>query len=91
MPRSVPQGGVVRFYACLRRLADYQKQEGKTVSFKEDGTRIADAVTGTGDDAGIARNNYTTVEPVGSHTMRCEFAGDAWLEAGFAEATLTIY
>jgi alpha-tubulin suppressor-like RCC1 family protein len=91
MPKSVPAGGAVRFYAYFRRLPDYQKQEGKTVSFKVDGTWIADAVTGTGADAGIARYNYTTVEPPGSHTLRCEFAGDAWVDAGYGEATLTIY
>jgi hypothetical protein len=91
MPRSVPVGGVARMYAYFRRLADYQKQEGKTVSFRVDGTWIADIVTGTGADAGIARYPYTTVEPVGAHTIRCEFAGDAWVEAGYGEATLTIY
>jgi subtilisin family serine protease len=91
MPRSVPVGGVARFYAYFRRLPDYQKQEGKTVSFKVDGTWIVDVVTGTGADAGIARYNYTTVEPPGSHTLRCEFAGDAWVDAGYGEATLTIY
>jgi hypothetical protein len=91
MPRSVPQGGVARMYAYFRRLADYQKQEGKTVSFKVDGTWIADVVTLSGADAGIARHSYTTVEPAGAHTMRCEFAGDAWVEAGYGEANLTIY
>jgi YD repeat-containing protein len=91
MPRSVPVGGVARMYAYFRRLADYQKQEGKTVSFKVDGTWIADVVTLSGADAGIARYNYTTVEPAGAHTMRCEFAGDAWVDAGYGEANLTIY
>ncbi len=91
MPRSVPQGGVARIYAYFRRLADYQKQAGKTVSFKVEGTWIADVVTGTGADAGIARYSYTTVEPPGVHTMRCEFAGDAWVDAGYAEGALTIY
>ncbi len=91
MPRSVPQGGVARMYAYFRRLADYQKQEGKTVSFRVDGTWIADVVTGTGADAGIARYSYTTVEPPGVHVTRCEFAGDTWVDAGYGEATLTIY
>ena len=91
MPRSVPQGGVVRLYAYFRRLADYQKQEGKTVTWRVDGTWIADVVTGTGADAGIARYQYNSVEAPGAHTMRCEFAGDAWLDAGYGEGTLTIY
>ena len=90
MPRSVASGGVARLYAYFRRLADYQKQEGKTVTFRIDGTWIANVVTGTGADAGIARYNYTTVQPPGPHTIRCEFAGDAWVEAGYGEATLTI-
>jgi hypothetical protein len=47
-------------------------------------------VTGTGADAGIARYTYTTVEPAGAHTMRCEFAGDAWVDAGYGEGVLTI-
>lgn len=91
MPRSVPQGGIARLYAYFRRLVDYQKQEGKTVTFRIDGTWIADVVTLSGADAGIARYAYTTVEPVGSHTVRCEFAGDAWVDAGYGEGNLTIY
>jgi len=91
MPRSVPSGGIARFYAYFRRLADYQKQVGKTVSFTLDGTWIVDVVTGAGADAGIARYNYTTVEPPGAHTIRCEFAGDAWVDAGYGEGNLTIY
>jgi len=30
-------------------------------------------------------------EPPGVYTIRCEFAGDAWLDAGYGEANLTIY
>ena len=91
MPRSVPQGGIARLYAYFRRLADYQKQEGKPVAFSIDGTRVADVVTLSGADAGIARYPYTTVEAIGAHTIRCEFAGDAWVDAGYGEAALTIY
>ncbi len=91
LPRSVPQGGIARLYAYFRRLPDYQKQEGKPVTFRIDGTWIADVVTLTGAEAGIARYQYATVEPVGEHTIRCEFAGDAWIEAGCGEANLTIY
>ncbi|NLH98964.1 MAG: hypothetical protein GX446_05660 [Chthonomonadales bacterium] len=91
MPRTVPQGGVARLYAYFRRLADYQKQVGKTVTFRLDGTWIADVVTLGGSDAGIARYNYTTVEPPGDHTLRCEFGGDAWVDAGYGEAIVRIY
>ncbi|NLH98739.1 MAG: hypothetical protein GX446_04515, partial [Chthonomonadales bacterium] len=91
MPRSVPQGGVARLYAYFRRLADYQKQIGKTVSFKVDGTWVADVVTLSGAEAGIARYQYPTVEPPGAHTIRCEFAGDAWVDSGYGVASLTIY
>jgi subtilisin family serine protease len=88
MPRSVAQGGVARMYAYFRRLADYQPQSGKTVTFSVDGTPVQTVVT---DAAGIARYQYTTVEAPGIHTMRCEFAGDAWVEPGYGEASLTIY
>ncbi|NLH98570.1 MAG: Ig-like domain repeat protein, partial [Chthonomonadales bacterium] len=91
MPRTVPQGGIARFYAYFRRLPDYQKQAGKTLSFKIDGTWIVDVVTLSGAEAGIARYNYTTVESVGNHTLRAEFAGDAWVDAGYGEALLRIY
>ncbi len=88
MPRSVPQGGVARMYAYFRRLADYRPQTGKTVTFTVDGTPVT---TTTTDEYGIARHMYTTVEAPGVHSMKCEFAGDAWVEAGFGEANLTIY
>jgi alpha-tubulin suppressor-like RCC1 family protein len=91
MPRSVPQGGTAALYAYFRRTSDLQAQEGKTLSFKVDGTWIADVATGAGANAGIARYNYNTSGlSVGSHTVRCEFAGDAWVDAGFGIATLTI-
>ncbi|NLH98577.1 MAG: hypothetical protein GX446_03690 [Chthonomonadales bacterium] len=91
MPRSVPRGGIARLSAYFRRLADYQKQEGKTVTFRVDGTWIADVVTLSGSEAGIARHSYPTVEPPGVHVIRCEFAGDAWVDSGYGEANLTIY
>jgi hypothetical protein len=91
LPRSVPVGGVARMYAYFRRLIDYQKQEGKPVTWRVDGTWVADVLTGTGADAGIARYTYTTVEPAGAHTMGCEFAGDAWVDAGYGEGNLTIF
>jgi len=90
MPRTVVQGGIARFYAYFRRLPDYQKQAGKTLSFSIDGTWIVDVVTLSGLEAGIARYNYTTVESVGDHTLRAEFAGDAWVDAGYGEANLRI-
>jgi len=93
MPRSVPRGGIAKFYAYFRRLYDYKKQEGKTVSWYLDGTWVADVTTGSGSvDPGIARYNYDTSGlSVGDHVLRCEFAGDAWVDAGAGQATLTIY
>jgi hypothetical protein len=88
MPRSVALGGQVSLYAYFRRLADYAQQIGKTVTFKVDGTPVQTVVT---DGTGVARYLYQTTEPVGAHTMRCEFAGDAWVAAGYGEAPLTIY
>ncbi len=90
-PRSVPLGGAANLYAYFRRLNDYQPQVGKTVDFKVDGTVVQTVVTGSAGDAGIARYVYTTVEPVGTHTIRCEFYGDAWVAAGYGEAPLRIY
>jgi hypothetical protein len=30
-------------------------------------------------------------ERAGTPALRCEFAGDSWVEAGYGAATLTIY
>jgi hypothetical protein len=90
LPKSVPQGGIANLYALVRRLYDYQKQAGKTVDFKLNGTVIQTVVTGAGAEAGIARHLYPTTEPVGVYTIRCEFYGDAWLDPGYGEANLTI-
>jgi len=89
--KSVPQGSLVSLYAYFRRLYDYQAQAGKPVAFLIDGTKVADVTTGTGDEAGVARFTYQTVEPIGTYTIRCDFAGDAWLDPGYGEGALTIY
>jgi hypothetical protein len=75
-------------YAYFRRLSDYQKQAGKVVTFTIDGTAVQTLVT---DANGVARYYHWTTEAVGAHTIRCEFAGDAWVDAGYGEANLTIY
>ncbi len=85
--KSVKQGTNAPLYAYFRRLNDYVPQTGKPVDFKIDGTVVASVVT---DDSGIARHSYPAVDPVGAHTIRCEFYGDAWLEAGYGEGTLNI-
>jgi hypothetical protein len=87
-PRRVPLGGIANLYAYFRRLADYQPQTSKSVDFKIDGTIVQSVVT---DGFGIARYAYQTVEPLGPHTIRCEFYGDAYVAAGYGEASLTIY
>jgi len=43
------------------------------------------------DANGVASFVYKTTETAGSHTLRVEFAGDPWVDAGFGEATLTLY
>ena len=91
LPKSVPRGSIANLYAYFRRLYDYQKQEGKMVDFKIDGTVIQTVVTGSGDQGGIARYLYPTTEPAGVYKIRCEFAGDNWLEQGHGEGNLTIY
>ncbi|MBM3493792.1 MAG: Ig-like domain repeat protein, partial [Armatimonadetes bacterium] len=88
LPRKVPLGGVANLYAYFRRLKDYQPQTSKTVDFKINGTVVQTVIT---DGSGIARYSYTTSEPVGVHTIRCEFYGDAIVAAGYGEADLTIY
>ncbi|NLI01261.1 MAG: Ig-like domain repeat protein [Chthonomonadales bacterium] len=90
-PRSVPAGGLARLYAYFRALPGYVPQEGKLVSFLVDGTWVADVHTGTGTAAGIARHDYVVSEPPGAHTIRCDFAGDAWVDPGFGTATLNVY
>jgi len=88
MSRSAPVGGTANLYAYFRRLYDLQKQQGKSVDFLVDGTLVQTVVT---DSNGVARYLYPTVEAVGVHTVRCQFAGDAWLEAGYGEGVLTLY
>jgi hypothetical protein len=88
LPKTVAQGGIANLYAYFRRLYDYQKQTGKTVTFTIDGTPVQTVVT---DAAGVARYLYQTVEPAGEHTIGCQFAGDAWVEPGAGQARLLIY
>jgi len=88
LSRTVPQGAGANLYAYFRRLNDYQKQAGKTVDFRIGGTVVQTVVT---DANGVARYLYPTTEPPGAYTIRCEFAGDAWVDAGYGEAKLTIY
>jgi len=91
LPKTTPQGAIANLYAYFRRLYDYQKQEGKPVTFRIDGTWIADVTTGSGAvDPGVARYLYHTIEPPGVYTIRCEFGGDAWLDPGYGEGDLTI-
>jgi len=86
--RSVNVGMTVDFYAIFRTMPDRTPQAGKTVTFKVDGTPVADVVT---DSAGIARSTFDTAGlSVGSHTIRCEFAGDAEIGATSGEAPLMI-
>lgn len=86
--RSVKAGALANLYALFRRVEDMKAQTGKDVSFLVDGTKVADVTT---NEAGVARYFYdTTGLAEGAHTVRCEFAGDAWLEAGFGEGLLTI-
>ena len=84
----VPFGGTLNAYAYFRRLNDYAKQTGKPVTFKLDGTPLQTVLT---DASAIARHAYPTVEPRGAHVLRCEWAGDAWVEAGYGEGAITIY
>jgi hypothetical protein len=88
LPKSVPFGGTLNAYAYFRRLNDYAKQTGKPVTFKLDGTPLQTVLT---DASAIARHAYPTVEPRGAHVLRCEWAGDAWVEAGYGEGAITIY
>ncbi len=88
MPKTCAQGAPVGLYAYFRRLGDFKKQSGKTVSFSVDGTFVQDVIT---DATGVARHSYSTVEAPGTHTIRASFAGDAWLEPGYGEGSLVVY
>jgi len=88
LSKRVPVGGIANLYAYFRRLYDYQKQVGKTVDFKIAGTVVQTLNTDTN---GVARYYYYTTEPVGTYQIRCEFYGDAWLDPGYGDGTLTIY
>jgi hypothetical protein len=88
LPKKAPLGSMVSLYAYFRRLYDYQPQPGKDVTFLIDGTSVWTMQTGPN---GVASFPYQSVEPIGPHTVRCDFAGDAWLEPGFGEGGLTIY
>jgi len=88
LSKSVPHGGIANLYAYFRRLDDLQKQTGKDVVFSIDGTPVGAA---TADASAVARYLYHTTEPPGTYAIRCEFAGDAYVEAGYGEANLTIY
>jgi hypothetical protein len=87
LSKSVPQGGIANLCAYFRRLYDYQKQVGKTVDFRIDGTLVQTVVTDAG---GVARYLYNTTEAPGVYTIRCEFAGDAWVDAGYGAGNLTV-
>jgi len=87
MSKSVRQGQTAGLYAYFRRLPDYARQTGKQVTFRVDGTVVGTVAT---DQDGIARYQYLATEPPGGHTIRCEFPGDAWVEAGHGEGVLTI-
>jgi hypothetical protein len=78
----------VDFYAIFRTMPDRTPQAGKTVTFKVDGSAVAEVVT---DSGGVARTTFDTDGlSIGSHTIRCEFAGDAEIGPTSGEAPLTI-
>lgn len=87
LSKSVPFGSAVSLYAYFRRLYDYLPQGNKPVTWKVDGTPIHSMNTNGG---GVASFVYWTVESVGVHTLQCEWAGDAFVEAGTGNGTLTI-
>jgi hypothetical protein len=86
--RTVNVGSMASLYAYFRTLPDMTPQAGKTVTFKIDGTAVGSMTT---DGSGVARYPYDTHGmTIDSHTIRCEFAGDAQVAAGYGEAPLTI-
>ncbi len=86
--KSVPYHGTVKLYAYFRRLYDYLPQGNKPVVWKIDGTPIHSMNT---NGSGVATFLYPTTESIGTHTQTCEFAGDAFVDAGVGTGTLTIY
>lgn len=91
MSKTLPVGAIFKAYCYFRRLPDLLPQELKLLALSIDGTWIADATTGTGVDAGVARHPYdTTGMPGGAHTIRFDWAGDAFVDPGFGTGTLTL-
>jgi hypothetical protein len=86
--RTVKAGSTTELYAYFRTLPDLIPQPGKTVKFKLDGSLVRTVVT---DSSGVARYGFDTHgKTPGVHTIRCEFAGDAEVAAGYGDGTLTI-
>jgi hypothetical protein len=86
--RTANVGMTASLYAYFRTLPDLTPQPNKTLKFKIDGTQVGTQAT---DSSGVARYAYDTHNlSQGSHTIRCEFAGDADIAAGYGEAPLTI-
>jgi hypothetical protein len=86
--RTVNVGRTASLYAYFRTLPDRTPQPGKTVTFKIDGTVVTSMAT---DSTGVARYPYDTHGmSQGSHTIRCEYGGDAEVAPGYGEAPLTI-
>jgi len=86
--RTVNVGRMASLYAYFRTLPDLTPQPNKTLKFKIDGTLVGTMAT---DGSGVARYPYDTHGmTIATHTIRCEYAGDAEIAPGYGEAPLTI-
>lgn len=84
--RTVRPGRMLDILALLRRLPDYAPVAGATVAISIDGTGVGSAPTAA--DGWAKVSWFMPADMTGNHTIRADFAGDAFHLASSATAKL---
>ncbi|MCX6360543.1 MAG: hypothetical protein NT029_12075 [Armatimonadetes bacterium] len=79
--RSAKRGTGHPLRAYVRSLPDYVILPGKSITFSVNGTEVGTGVVGADGWANVVWA-MPADEPLGAHTARAAFAGDAWFVAG---------